>query len=60
MPSVILLSMTAIRTAMMIITTGIVNMGKKSSMRIDIVRHDPSVTARFLDDVLTDNFLSCE
>lgn len=55
-----LLSMTAVRTAMMVITTGIVNMGKKSSMRIGMVRHDPGVTARFFDDVFTDNVFPCE
>lgn len=60
MPSVILLSVTAIRTAMVVITTGVMNMGKKSSVRIDMIRHDPSVTARFLDNVLASNFFPYE
>lgn len=52
--------MTAVCTAVVIITTGIVNMSKKSSVRIDMVSHGPGVTARFLDDVLTGDLFHCE
>lgn len=58
MPS--LVPVTAICTAMMVITAGVVDVSKKSSMRISMVGHGPDITARLLDGVLTDDLFPCE
>lgn len=57
MPSVV--PVTAICTTVMVITAGVVDMSKKSSMRISMVGHGPDITARLLDGVLADDLFPC-
>lgn len=45
---------------MVVITAGIADVNKKSSVRISLVGHSPSVTVWFLDDILTDHLFSYE
>jgi len=52
--------MTAVRTAVMVITVGIVDMCKKSTVRIGVVSHGPGVAARLFHGVLADDLFPCE
>lgn len=46
---------TAVCTAVMVITAGVVDVSKKSSVRVGVVGHGSGVAARFLDGVLADD-----
>jgi len=58
MPSVMVSVMIAVCTTVMIIAVGIVDVSKKSSVRISVVGHGSGVTARFLDGIFTDDLFS--
>jgi len=58
--SVMSVSVTAVRTAVMVITAGIVDMCKKTTVRIGVVSHGPGVAARLFHGVLADDLFSCE
>lgn len=49
MPSVV--PVTTVCTSVMVITTGVVDVSKKSSVRISVVGHGSGVTFRFLDGI---------
>lgn len=58
MPSVV--PVTAIRTTVMVITAGVVDVSKKSTVWISVVGYSPGITARFLDGVLTNDLFICK
>lgn len=59
MPRVSVVPITAICTAVMVITAGVMNVSKKSSVRISMVSHGPDVAAWFLDGVLAYYLIPC-
>jgi len=57
---VLLVSLTAIRAALVIVAARVVNAGKKSSVRISVVSHSPDVATGLFDGVFADDVFPCE
>lgn len=54
------MSVTAVRTAVMIIAAGVVDVCKESTVWIGVVSHGSGVAARLFHGVLADDLFPCE
>jgi len=57
---VLFVSLAAIRATLVIIAAGVVDAGKKSSVRISVVSHSPDVATGLFDGVFADDVFPCE